>query len=509
MHVRGADRPRLSDLTLDIQPGRTAILGPSGAGKTTLLNLLVGFETPDAGAIVCELKPQASSHSPPVFWCPPDHGLWPQLTTREHLRAAACQDFRERTEGMLQSFDLLECADARPDHLSQGQRSRLSVARALVTGAQVLVMDEPLVHVDEPRVPRYWGVIRKVLEDTGASLVFATHDSTVAREHAQRAVRLEQGRIVSDAPPARGNGSAPGAGMVQRLALLLVLGLAMWGCDESAEAALPVEQVIQHSLPNDAAKVPAPRDIAPGEGGELLVIDNAARILVIDQSGAVLRQWRTPTNDHGNPEGICQLRDGRIAVADTHYFRVLFFDRDGKLLSTLGEEGDGPGQFRYPVKIAEDDVGNLYVAEYGGNDRIQKFTAGGKHLMSIGSFGTGEGEFQRPSGLLWHDGRLYIADAINNRLLIYSDDGKYLGVLAADVPLKLPYDLSLGRDGRFYVIEYQAGRLTVIDEHGQLVGRFDGGPDHRLRTPWGLAVDDGSTVWIADTGHFRMLEVRQ
>ena len=491
--VRGADRARLHAVTLDIPPGVTAVVGPSGAGKTTLLNLLVGFEKPDEGRVECGLDRGDGKNGVPLFWCPPDHGLWPHLSVRGHLEAAASASMRGRIDETLAAFDLHDHAGQRPDHLSQGQRSRLSVARSLVTGARVHVMDEPLVHVDEEAAPRYWRWMMGVIAQTGASWVFCTHNSAVARETAQRVIRLRAGRVVA-------------------AAVLMIAALFTGGCgggDEDSNT-FHVEHVSQHTLPSEGLKAPRPRDLALGEGDELLAIDNAGRIVVLDRAGKVLRMFHTPANKDGNPEGVTRLHDGRIAVADTHYFQVLFFDgAGGKLLSILGSEGEGPGQFHYPVKVVEDDKGNLYVSEYGGNDRIQKFAPDGRYITSIGSFGLGEGQFQRPSGLVWHDGKLYIADAINNRVLIYSDTGAYLGLFAPGVSLDLPYDLDRGPDGSIYVVEYGAGRLTVLDATGQLVGRFNGGAEWRMETPWGLVVDRKGVIWIADTGNGRILRVER
>ena len=106
---------RLRDVTVAIHPGITAVVGHSGAGKTSLLNLLVDFEKPDHGTI---------QHTLPVFWSPQDAGLWPHLTVREHIAAVG------GAADVLAVFDLTERADCRPAVLSQGECSRLAVARA-------------------------------------------------------------------------------------------------------------------------------------------------------------------------------------------------------------------------------------------------------------------------------------------------------------------------------------------------------------------------------------------
>ena len=110
------------------------------------------------------------------------------------------------------------------------------------------------------------------------------------------------------------------------------------------------------------------------------------------------------------------LGDGKIVVCDTHYSQVLVFSPEGEVLRKFGQVGRGDGEFIYPVAIARDSQNCLYIGEYGSNDRIQKFTADGKHLLTFGSFGTKPGQFQRPSGIVWHEGVVYVADAVNNRV---------------------------------------------------------------------------------------------
>jgi ABC-type sulfate/molybdate transport systems ATPase subunit len=79
--------------------------------------------------------------------------------------------------------------------MSRGERSRLAVARALASEAAVLVMDEPLAHVDPARLGRYWDVLRTHCASRGVSLVFATHAPDVALAEADHVVCLHDGRV--------------------------------------------------------------------------------------------------------------------------------------------------------------------------------------------------------------------------------------------------------------------------------------------------------------------------
>ena len=176
---------RLRDISLAIPPGVSAVLGWSGAGKTSLLNVLVGFEKPARGIFD---GPRS------YYWSPQNHGLWPHCTAREHLTLVHATE--ARCGELLGAFDLTDRALARPHELSEGERARLSVARALATQAKVLVLDEPLAHVDPARLGKYWSVIRQNLAAENRSLVFSTHQPEVVLSEAQYVICLRAGEVL-------------------------------------------------------------------------------------------------------------------------------------------------------------------------------------------------------------------------------------------------------------------------------------------------------------------------
>jgi ABC-type multidrug transport system ATPase subunit/DNA-binding beta-propeller fold protein YncE len=604
---------RLRDITLRIEPGVTAVLGHSGAGKTSLLNLLVGFEKPDAGKLTAEFN--RGSHRISLFWVPADGGLWPHLTVAEHI-AVVAQASRLRisetaapethrrdacaTNRWLEEFDLTHRRDSRPDTLSAGEQARLSVARALAADAAVLVMDEPLEHVDPSRVGKYWQIIRRHLAEKNTSLIFATHSPRPVLAEARRVICLRDGCVHYDGeveklywhatspelagclgeanwmepeasclwlrreePAARcfrpeqisvqpdeqspfvvessrfqgavaevelrheptgavrtfyhrpsSNHLAQGTRIVLKTLVCLLFCLHVAGCRQSSTGpAIPVAEIHSWSVPPEGLLQPAARSLTIGNHGEVIALDTGGRVLVYAADGSIARQWQMPESKNGNPEGVCVLRDGRIVVGDTHYHRVVVFAPGGQTFTTFGKEGQGPGEFIYPVAVAKDAQENLYIAEYGSNDRVQKFTSDGKFLLAFGAFGTKPGEFQRPSGLVWHDGKIYAADAFNNRIQVFTDDGKFLKILdSSEQPLALrfPYDLKLGPDDTLYAVEYGAGRVTRFDLNGRLLGRFGttGSGAGQFATPWGIAVDSQKRIYVADTGNRRIVELQ-
>jgi ABC-type multidrug transport system ATPase subunit/DNA-binding beta-propeller fold protein YncE len=592
---------RLLDLTLPIETGVTAVLGHSGAGKTSLLNLLVGFEQPDAGMLAKEFDREA--HRVPLFWVPSDGGLWPHLTVAEHIGEVSETSGEARNAEMnrwLEEFDLTNRRDSRPDTLSAGEQARLSVARALAADAAVLVMDEPLVHVDPSRVGKYWQVIRSHLAAKGASLVFATHSPRSVLAEAQRVICLRESRVEyngeveelywraaspelagclgegnwmepeaarlwlrREEPSARcfrpeqisaqldeqsqffvessrfqgsvaelelrheptgavrkffhrpaANHLARGTRIILKVLVCLLLCLHFTGCSRSPGGpTIPVGEVHLWSVPSEGALQPAARSLTIGNQGEVIALDTAGRVLVYAADGSVRRRWLMPDTKIGKPEGVVVLHDGRVIVCDTHYHRVVEFDADGKVIKTFGKEGQGPGEFIYPVAVAKDAQENLYIAEYGSNDRVQKFTSEGQFILAFGAFGTRPGEFQRPSGLVWRDGKIYAADAFNNRIQVFTDDGKFIKILDSTeqpLALRLPYDLKLGPDDTLYAVEYGAGRVTRLDLNGRALGRYGtiGTGLGQFATPWGIAVDSHKKIYVADTGNRRVVEVQ-
>lgn len=199
--MNGNERPRLHDITLTIHRGITAIVGYSGAGKTSLLNLLAGMESADAGTIEFCHPASAAEQSLPLFWVPQDGGLWPHMTAYDHI-AAVSETFgtdgnsSDQVDNLLQNFDLLQCRDALPCHMSKGEQSRLSVARCLAARAAVMLMDEPLAHVDPVRRTHYWKLIRDKCRNRDVSLVFSTHEPEAAIRESNNIVCLSDGKII-------------------------------------------------------------------------------------------------------------------------------------------------------------------------------------------------------------------------------------------------------------------------------------------------------------------------
>jgi ABC-type multidrug transport system ATPase subunit len=198
---------RLNSITLEILSGATAVVGLSGAGKTSLLNVMAGFETRFSGDLKSSV-PTHGAHRLPLFWVPQSGGLWPHLTAEQHLEVVSDDDvqkqksvpesgrFPKKSDEILRLFDLTHRRQALPAELSQGERSRLAMARALATRANVLLLDEPLSHVDPVRKPTYWNIVRRIVAEENISMVFSSHEPETVLRQAEYVICLDHGSVV-------------------------------------------------------------------------------------------------------------------------------------------------------------------------------------------------------------------------------------------------------------------------------------------------------------------------
>jgi ABC-type multidrug transport system fused ATPase/permease subunit len=207
--------PVLCDLDLAIAPGSVvAVCGETGSGKSTLLNLLSRFYDPDTGTVLVggvgaaalrksDLRSAVAlvTQRPVLFSLPLRDNLCsarPDATEEEMLAACEVAGVADFIDDLPDGYDTL--IGERGVNLSGGQRQRVALARALISSARVLVLDDPLSAVDTETEEQIVRRLRPAL--AGRTVMLASQRlSTVSL--ADRAVVLEGGAIVEDAPPAR------------------------------------------------------------------------------------------------------------------------------------------------------------------------------------------------------------------------------------------------------------------------------------------------------------------
>ncbi len=259
-----------------------------------------------------------------------------------------------------------------------------------------------------------------------------------------------------------------------------------------------------------------PRAIAAERDGSVFVIDKNGRVQRFNRDGEFESYWRMPDTDSGKPVGISIHPDGRIFVADTHYHRVMVFDRDGNELARFGREGRGDGEFNLPTDVAFDANGFIYVSEYGGNDRITKWTADFEFVKVIADSEIDGARVNRPASIAIDAAQtLWVADACNHRLLRLTLNGKHLLTVgkfgSGPSEMRYPYDLSISEDQTIMVCEYEGNRLQWFDETGQSIATWgrSGRELGELSGPWGATYGPGGLVYVVDAMNSRIQIVRR
>ncbi len=255
-----------------------------------------------------------------------------------------------------------------------------------------------------------------------------------------------------------------------------------------------------------------PRAMTIDREDQIYIVDITARIQVFTTQGQFVRGWQTPIHEAGRPTGMSIDNQGNLRVADTHYFRVLTYSPSGELLDTLGGTlGHGHGEFGFVTDVAEDAEGNLYVAEYGEYDRIQKFSPGGDFILEWGGHGSEPAQFARPQSMVIDpQSRVWIADACNHRIQVFDTQGRLMAVWgthgSGTGQLAYPYGLVLDREGHVYVSEFGNHRVQKFTSDGQSLGCWgtNGRAPGELLNPWALVRDSRGILYVLDTGNNRV-----
>lgn len=250
--------------------------------------------------------------------------------------------------------------------------------------------------------------------------------------------------------------------------------------------------------------------MARAPDGTFFVIDRAARIQHFDSKYNVLGGWMMAEWSQGKPVGLTADIDGNLWVPDTHYHRVLVVTPDGREINRFGKKGTGPGEFDLPTDVAFDDAGNIYVCEYGENNRIQVFDKDLNYLRGWGTIGSAEGEMARPQSLVIVGDTIYVTDSCNHRIGVYKTDGTFVRNMGRSGggpgEYRFPYGLDIDADGNLIVTEFGNNRVQKIDPvtGAQLAswgspGRLPG----ELSYPW-ASIIDGDRIITADAGNNRL-----
>lgn len=205
----------LEGISFDIVPGEVLVLcGPSGCGKSTLLRCINGLEKIESGDIIVggvnvgqatadELK-RVRTSTGLVFQ---NFNLFPHMTVLRNIalapmkiRGMSPDQADDLAHSLLKSIGIPEKADEYPFRLSGGQRQRVAIARALAMEPTLMLFDEPTSSLDPEMREEVLQVIRHVHQERGMTMIVVTHEIGFAKGVASRAMLIEGGGIVEEAP---------------------------------------------------------------------------------------------------------------------------------------------------------------------------------------------------------------------------------------------------------------------------------------------------------------------
>ena len=202
----------LRGVSLEVHPGEMlAIMGPSGSGKSTLMNILGALDVPSegtyilAGQNVSRMRQDALSEvrNQQIGFVFQSFNLLPRTSALANVELpliyAGITKSRKRCVSALEMVGLGDRLNHRPNELSGGEQQRVAIARALVNEPSLILADEPTGNLDSVAGQDVMRIFQELNEQRGITIMLVTHEPDIA-QHTRRIIRLQDGRVVSDAP---------------------------------------------------------------------------------------------------------------------------------------------------------------------------------------------------------------------------------------------------------------------------------------------------------------------
>ncbi|XXN66396.1 ABC transporter ATP-binding protein (plasmid) [Enterobacter ludwigii] len=194
----------LQNLDLAVNSGELlTLLGPSGSGKTTLLQIISGLTDPTAGRLLIDGRDETHTpvHQRDIGVVFQNYALFPHLTLEENvgfplrMRRLPAAEIARKVKEALEMVELGHAAKRFPRALSGGQQQRVALARCLVYQPSVILMDEPLGALDRKLRESMQMEIKRIHRESGATIIFVTHDQEEALALSDRICLMNEGKI--------------------------------------------------------------------------------------------------------------------------------------------------------------------------------------------------------------------------------------------------------------------------------------------------------------------------
>jgi multiple sugar transport system ATP-binding protein len=201
----------VNNLSLEIRDKEFMVLvGPSGCGKTTTLRLIAGLEQPDSGTIYIDDKRmnEVEVGRRGVQMIFPNYALWPHMKVMHEkeytnftfalkIRKWLNKDIKNRVEDISRRIGIdSQLFPRKPGELSEGQKQKVAIGRAIVIPPRVFLMDDPMTNIDPPSRIRLREEILKVHQQLQTTTIYVTHNMADAMAMADRIAMMKEGRIL-------------------------------------------------------------------------------------------------------------------------------------------------------------------------------------------------------------------------------------------------------------------------------------------------------------------------
>ena len=195
----------VKQVSLDLHPGVTGLLGANGAGKTTLMRMICGILRPTAGTVCFRTENDILNASEELYrdalgYLPQDFGYYPDFTGREFLmyfcalKGLEKKAAKARTEELLRIVGLEDMASVKVKKYSGGMKQRLGIAQVMINRPEILILDEPTAGLDPKERVRF----RNLIEELGkeAIVLLSTHIVSDIEHIADHIIMMKSGQII-------------------------------------------------------------------------------------------------------------------------------------------------------------------------------------------------------------------------------------------------------------------------------------------------------------------------
>lgn len=193
-------------VSFDIHPGEIlGLLGPNGAGKTTTIQMLLGVVTPTSGSIEAfglDLFTHREAVLQQINFSSTYIAMPQSLTVEENLwvvaRLYGVTDIADRVDQIVAKLEMKEFRQKVTRKLSSGQLTRLTLAKALLTGPRLLFLDEPTASLDPDIAHKIRSILKEEQRSSGLSILYTSHNMREMEEMSDRIIFLQRGRLVAE-----------------------------------------------------------------------------------------------------------------------------------------------------------------------------------------------------------------------------------------------------------------------------------------------------------------------